>query len=165
MKGIFLLLGTNLGDKLKNLQQAKDILGGNEMSIIDYSSIYKSAPWGNEDQDWFLNLILRVDTIHDPHSLLDVCLKTEQQMGRQRIEKWGSRIIDIDLLYYDNYELETEDLTLPHPAIQMRRFTLMPLTEIAPDEIHPLLNLSHEELLAICPDKLSCKKTDLKILL
>ena len=163
MKGIFLLLGTNLGDKLNNLQQAKNILEAYEMKVVDYSSIYESAPWGDEDQDWFLNLILRVDTIHQPDSLLEACMRAEQQMGRQRIKKWSSRIIDIDILYYDNYQMKTENLTLPHPAIQMRNFTLQPLVEIAPNETHPILKLTQQELLDICPDKLPCNRTELTI--
>lgn len=163
MKGIFLLLGTNLGDKLQNLQQAKNILESQAMSVIDYSSIYESAPWGEPDQDWFLNMILQVDTILQPENLLETCLKTEQQMGRERFKKWGSRLIDIDLLYYDNQKLQTAALTLPHPAIQMRKFTLLPLVEMIPHEIHPLLNRSQEELLDICPDHLTCRKTELNI--
>lgn len=163
MKGIFLLLGTNQGDKLANLQRAKDILEAYEMSVIDYSSIYESAPWGVEDQDWFLNMVLRINTIHGPENLLKICFKVETQMGRTRFKRWGERIIDIDILYYDNYSIESPELAIPHPAIQVRRFTLMPMSEIAPNEKHPLLNLSQAELLDICPDNLECKKTSLTI--
>ncbi len=165
MKGIFLLLGSNLGDRLANLQQAQTILESSEMTVVDFSSVYESAPWGEPDQGWFLNLVLRVDTIHDPHQLLFNCLKAEKQMGRERTKRWGERIIDIDLLYYDNFTLESDDLILPHPGIALRRFTLMPMVEIAPLEFHPVLNLAQKELLEICPDKLECRLTDLKLTL
>ena len=161
MKGIFLLLGSNLGDRMQNLQRAKDLLASQEITIVDYSAVYESAPWGDENQPWFLNMVLRVDTIHDPQSLLESCLRAEQQMGRTRLKKWGERIIDVDILYYDNLEIESPELRIPHPGIAMRKFTLMPLSELAPKEIHPLLNLSQEKLLEICPDQLECYQTDL----
>ena len=163
MKGIFLLLGTNLGDRLSNLEQATAVLKTYELSIVDYSSIYESAPWGNEKQGWFLNMVLRVDTIHEPESLLNACLSAEQQMGRKRYKKWGERLIDIDVLYYDNLILESERLTLPHPGIPIRRFTLQPMVEVAPNEFHPVLHLSQKHLLDICPDRLECHKTSMTI--
>lgn len=163
MKGIFLLLGSNLGDRLQQLQQAKDILEAHEMVVVDYSSIYESAPWGDENQGWFLNMVLRIDTLHEPMTLLQACLKTEQQMGRTRLKKWGERIIDVDILYYDNLITEDPELTIPHPGIALRRFTLLPMAEIAPAEIHPVLGLSQQELLDICPDPLACHKIDLHI--
>ncbi|RED96617.1 2-amino-4-hydroxy-6-hydroxymethyldihydropteridine diphosphokinase [Marinoscillum furvescens] len=164
MKGIFLLLGTNMGDRLANLKTARMILESHEMTIVDYSSVYESAPWGDPDQDWFLNMVLRVDTIHEPEKLLGVCLAAEDQMGRKRIKRWGQRIIDIDILYYDNHVMETKELTLPHPGIPMRKFALMPMVEIADKESHPLLNLSQAELLNICPDTLECRATELDIM-
>lgn len=163
MKGIFLLLGTNLGDRLTNLQQATAALKTYEMTVADYSSIYESAPWGDENQGWFLNMVLRVDTIHNPESLLNACLSTEIQLGRKRYKKWGERLIDIDLLYYDNFVLETEKLILPHPGIPLRQFTLQPLVEVAPHELHPVLNLTQKHLLDICPDHLECRKTEMTI--
>lgn len=165
MKGIFLLLGTNLGDRLSNLQQAIDHLETYGLTVVDYSSVYESAPWGDENQNWFLNMVLRVDTVYGPEELLDVCLKTEIKMGRKRFKKWGERIIDIDILYYDNQEVVTKNLTLPHPEIPMRRFTLIPMEEIATTEKHPLLKLSQKELLEKCPDPLECHKTSLEIIL
>ncbi|MEQ8473583.1 MAG: 2-amino-4-hydroxy-6-hydroxymethyldihydropteridine diphosphokinase [Marinoscillum sp.] len=165
MKGIFLLLGTNLGDRLQNLKQAAQILEAHEMFITDYSSIYESAPWGEVNQPWFLNMVLRIDTIHNPQQLLQCCLDTEIQMGRKRHKKWGERIIDIDVLYYDNVMMDDVALTLPHPGIPIRRFTLMPLTEIAPNESHPILNQTNEELLGICPDELECRKSETDLIL
>ena len=163
MKGIFLLLGTNLGDRLANLQQATDHLCSHGLQVTDYSSIYESAPWGDENQAWFLNMILRIDTVYEPAELLNACLDTELKMGRKRIKKWGERNIDIDILYYDNYSLVSESLTLPHPGIPLRKFTLMPMAEIAPNEVHPLLNVSQQHLLESCPDPLECTITQYKI--
>jgi 2-amino-4-hydroxy-6-hydroxymethyldihydropteridine diphosphokinase len=91
------------------------------------------------------------------------CQWVELEMGRERIEKWGARIIDIDILYYDNLELEESNLSIPHPGIAMRKFTLIALNEIIPNEIHPILHLSQKELLDMCPDKLKCETTDIHI--
>ncbi|VXD10686.1 2-amino-4-hydroxy-6-hydroxymethyldihydropteridine diphosphokinase [Marinoscillum sp. 108] len=161
MKGIFLLLGSNLGDRMQNMQRAKDILAAHEINISDFSAVYESAPWGDENQGWFLNMVLKIDTIHDPESLLQSCLDTEIQMGRTRLKKWGERIIDVDILYYHDVVIESPHLRIPHPGIAMRRFTLMPLVELAPHEIHPVLKLPQKQLLEICPDMLECHKTDL----
>lgn len=163
MKGIFLLLGTNLGDKVSNLQTAIDLLKEQELGIVDYSSVYESAPWGDENQGWFLNIVLRIDTFLQPDELLRVCLKTEEQMGRKRLKKWGERSIDIDILYFDNLTQNANDLIIPHPGIAMRKFTLLPLEEIAPKEIHPLLNMTQSELLEICPDELKCKVSKIQL--
>lgn len=160
MKGIFLLLGTNLGDKAANLNTAIELLKQNEISVKAHSSIYESAPWGDENQGWFLNIVIQVETPLDPQTLLDICLQTEKKMGRKRIKKWGERIIDIDILYYHNLAINEGPLTVPHPGIAMRRFTLLPLSEIAPDEVHPILNMNQTQLLDICPDELECVKTD-----
>lgn len=163
MKGIFLLLGTNLGNKASNLQLAVDLLKGQGLLIVDHSGIYKSAPWGNEDQDWFLNMVLKIDTFLQPAELLNVCLKTEGQMGRRRTKKWGERVIDIDILYYHGLAIHEKNLVIPHPGIAMRKFTLLPLKEIAPSEIHPLLNRSQSQLAEACPDKLECELSNYEI--
>ncbi|MFY0607750.1 MAG: 2-amino-4-hydroxy-6-hydroxymethyldihydropteridine diphosphokinase [Cyclobacteriaceae bacterium] len=163
MKGIFLLLGTNIGDRLANLNRAKELLEASTLTIIDYSAIYESAPWGEPDQGHFLNIVLRIDTVLDPEKLLEVCLAAEEQMGRKRFKKWGERIIDIDILYYENVVLESENLTIPHPGIPMRKFTLMPLAECGPNEVHPILGSTQTELLDICPDDLECTSTELEL--
>lgn len=159
MKGVFLLLGSNLENKTENLQKAIDLLQNNEVAIVDYSSVYRSEPWGNEKQDWFLNLVLRIDTGLSPIELLEHNQLIEKKMGRVRLEKWGARIIDIDILYYDNFESKDEKLILPHPGIPSRRFTLIPLNEMIPNEIHPTFNTSQKELLDSCTDPLKCEKT------
>lgn len=165
MKGIYLLLGTNLGDRLENLKKAAEILETHNVTIIDYSSVYESAPWGNENQPWFLNMVLRIDTILPPERLLESCLETEKLMGRERLAKWGERIIDVDILYYDNETIQTDSLTIPHPEIQNRRFTLMPLVEISPNEIHPSLGKINAELLQTCDDPLACNISEFDLIL
>lgn len=161
MKGIFLLLGSNLGDKVQNLETAIEKLSEKGVILTDYSSVYETAPWGNLNQDWFLNMVIRVDTVQTPEELLRTCQRIELEMGRVRIEKWGARMIDIDLLFYDNAHLETQELTLPHPGIPDRRFTLEPMSELAPQELHPVSLLSIKELLQHCHDTSACRKTDL----
>ena len=163
MNGVFLLLGTNLGNKTENLQKALNLLQNSEVHIVDHSSVYQTAPWGKEDQGWFLNMVVKVDSTLSPESLLRHCQDVEQRLGRKRIEKWGSRIIDVDILYYDDIEINQEDLTIPHPGIAMRKFTLIALDELAPDEKHPILNLTQKEMLHVCPDELECSLTDIQI--
>ena len=165
MKGIYLLLGTNLGDRLENLKKAAEILESMNLSIVDYSSVYESAPWGKEDQPWFLNMVLRIDTIMPPEKLLDACLETEKRMGRVREIKLGERIIDVDILYYDNEIINEENLIIPHPGIPSRQFTLIPLVEISPDEVHPSLVKSNTQLLEKCKDSLDCKISDFELIL
>lgn len=163
MKGIFLLLGTNLGDKTQNLQTAIDLLKNHELSVVQYSSIYESAPWGDENQGWFYNMVLEIDTVLTPEELLHACLSTEQQMGRTRIKKWGERLIDIDILYFHDLVLEQNELIIPHPGIAVRNFTLKPLCEISPDLIHPILKMTQTEMLEICPDPLECFISETKV--
>ena len=163
MNGIYLLLGSNLGNRLEYLKEAANLLAKQKIKIIDESSIYETEPWGQKNQDWFLNIILEVTTSLDPNSLLTTILSIENQLGRNRKEKWGERCIDIDILYFFNEELTTEKLNIPHPGIPDRRFTLVPLAEMAPLEIHPTLNKNHIELLAECSNPLDCKLTDYKL--
>lgn len=163
MKGIFLLLGTNLGDKRTNLTKATALLNNGEIFIVDYSSVYETAPWGNENQGWFLNMVVRVDTLLTAEKLLETCQEIELEMGRARIEKWGERIIDIDILYYDNLEINTENLTIPHSGIPARRFTLIPMVELAANETHPTFSKTQYELLDECKDMLDCRKTEIDL--
>ncbi|WP_258099926.1 2-amino-4-hydroxy-6-hydroxymethyldihydropteridine diphosphokinase [Marinoscillum pacificum] len=165
MKGIYLLLGTNLGERLGNLKRAAEILETFNMTIVDYSSVYESAPWGKVDQPWFLNMVLRVDTLISADNLLDACMETERRMGRIREEKWGERIIDVDILYTENEVIEENDLIVPHPGIADRKFTLMPLAEIAPNEVHPTIGKTNTELLKVCKDTLECKVSEYELIL
>ena len=158
MQGIYLLLGTNLGEREKNLAHAKKLAEAAGIHVIHESSVYETAAWGIEDQPGFLNQVVEVETELSPLSLLEKLLAIEQEMGRVRKVKWGERLIDLDILYYNNEQMESERLNVPHPGIPDRRFTLVPLVELAADEIHPVLNKSQIELLEVCPDVLKVKK-------
>ncbi|MEQ8245702.1 2-amino-4-hydroxy-6-hydroxymethyldihydropteridine diphosphokinase [Fulvivirga sp.] len=160
--GIYLLLGSNLGDRINNLQQAiKYIWSFSE--IVKISSVYETAPWGVTDQPSFYNQVVEIKTATDPKSLLNEILKIEALIGRVRKEKWGARIIDIDILYYGDMKLHQEDLVIPHPGIAERKFTLAPLVEIAPDFLHPVSGKSNKEMLALVDDQLSVKKLDVQL--
>jgi 2-amino-4-hydroxy-6-hydroxymethyldihydropteridine diphosphokinase len=151
----YLLLGSNMGQSKALLANAADHIQQLIGPIQVLSSIYKSDAWGKEDQDPFLNQVLLVETPLSAYDLLQSLLKIEQQMGRIRSVKWGARIIDIDILFYDNEQIQNDNLIIPHPALAERRFTLIPLNEIAPDFLHPVLNKTIASLLLICTDPLT----------
>ena len=151
----YLLLGSNMGQSKALLANAADHIQQLIGPIQVLSSIYKSDAWGKEDQDPFLNQVLLVETSLSASDLLQSLLKIEQQMGRIRSVKWGARIIDIDILFYDNEQIQNDNLIIPHPALAERRFTLIPLNEIAPDFLHPVLNKSIATLLLTCTDPLT----------
>ena len=154
MDGIYLLLGTNLGDKFLNLQRSK--IGVEELigTIVKQSSVYKTAAWGIENQDDFLNQVIKIESKLSPGQMLDKIFQIEKSMGRVRLGKWEERIIDIDLLYYYDRIIQTSRLQVPHPELQNRNFTLAPLVEIAEAEIHPILQKTQRELYELCGDKL-----------
>lgn len=118
------------------------------------SQIYQTAAWGREDQQPFLNMALEVHTSLEPLPLLAAVLGIEQAMGRQRIEHWGARTLDIDILFYDDRIIDLPELKVPHPYLPQRRFVLTPLCEIAPGLVHPQLNMTIQTLLDECPDLL-----------
>lgn len=151
----YLLLGSNMGLSKALLANAADHIQQLIGPIQVLSSIYKSDAWGKEDQDPFLNQVLLVETSLSASDLLQALLKIEQQMGRIRSVKWGARIIDIDILFYDNEQIQNDNLIIPHPALAERRFTLIPLNEIAPDFLHPVLNKTIASLLLTCTDPLT----------
>lgn len=163
MNGIYLLLGSNMGNRLEQLKAASTLLSERAITILDESSIYETAPWGKANQPWFLNVVLKVETLLSPEDLLKEVLDIEQEMGRVRVEKWGERCIDIDLLYYHNETIETDHLTIPHMGIPHRKFTLLPLAELCPLEIHPVLGQNQMEMLAACEDGLDCNLTDFRL--
>ncbi len=134
MARAYLGLGSNLGDKRAMLREALRRLDETDgVRVAARSGFYRTPPWGKTDQDWFLNAAAAVETDLPPHELLAVCLDVERAIGRVRDEKWGPRLIDIDLLTYDGRELADETLILPHPHLTQRAFVLVPLAEIAPD--------------------------------
>lgn len=150
----FLLLGSNLEDPGKQLRIARELIAHKVGPLIQSSSIYWSAPWGNEDQPAFLNQVIQLSVAYPADDLLHRLLSIEQEMGRERLTKWGSRIIDIDILYYGQEIITKTHLKIPHPEIANRRFVLVPLEEIAPDFKHPVLNVTTSVLLERCEDKL-----------
>ena len=151
---VYLLLGSNLGDKKANLEQAIELIIRAAGKINQLSKIYKTAAWGKEDQPVFYNQVIVTETNLHPHELLAKLLRIEAQLGRTRFEKWGERIIDIDILFYDNRIINTTTLKVPHPEIQNRRFTLVPMAELEPEFVHPTLQKSMLKLLSVCKDKL-----------
>lgn len=127
-------LGSNMGDKAANIARAVALLTEpGDIRLVAASRLYRTAPWGVEDQDWFVNAAIAVATDLPPHALLARCLGVEEAMKRIRHERWGPRIIDVDVLAYRDCVIETPDLTLPHPRIAERAFVLVPLADIAPD--------------------------------
>lgn len=126
-------IGTNIGDRKKNLLDALEHLKGNEKTIVkNVSSIYETEPVGYTEQDAFLNIVVEIETELDPFELLAFTSSIENTMGRKRLIHWGPRIIDLDILIYSNQKIDMEKLTIPHPRIQERAFVLIPLMEIAP---------------------------------
>jgi len=150
----FLGIGTNLGDREVNLQEVFVRIEESIGEILAVSSVYETEPWGFESKDWFLNMILYIRTDLKPSGLLGRILIIEALMGRVRDEKdYKSRIIDIDILLYENETISEPGLTIPHPRLHKRRFVLVPMCEINPDGIHPVLKKSFTSLLKECQDK------------
>jgi 2-amino-4-hydroxy-6-hydroxymethyldihydropteridine diphosphokinase len=126
-------LGSNVGDKPANIARAIELLTEKgDIRLVRASRLYRTAPWGVLDQDWFVNAVIAVATGLDPHALLARCLAVEHQMKRVREQRWGPRVIDVDVLTYRNLTLSDPDLILPHPRIVERAFVLVPLAEVAP---------------------------------
>jgi 2-amino-4-hydroxy-6-hydroxymethyldihydropteridine diphosphokinase len=134
MYEVGLSLGSNIGDKVANIRRAIDeIHASGAIAGLTLSSLYRTAPWGNVDQDWFVNACAIGRSAWAPAALLDMCLECERRMGRERIVHWGPRTIDIDLLYVDDLVVSTADLELPHPEMLNRAFVLVPLAELRPE--------------------------------
>ncbi|WP_221389791.1 2-amino-4-hydroxy-6-hydroxymethyldihydropteridine diphosphokinase [Dyadobacter sp. NIV53] len=154
---VFLLLGSNLGERLQVLRSAVELIEEQIGQIKSASSVYETAPWGVLDQPAFLNQVIELQTVLDPEEVLRIILAIEQELGRVRYERWGARVIDIDILYFQDLILDSARLTIPHPRLHERRFTLAPLAEIAPDFIHPVFHKSSAQLLAVCTDNSEVK--------
>lgn len=154
----YLLTGGNLDDRERNLNKAMELIAEQCGRITASSSLYETAAWGKEDQPPFLNQALELRTELSARQLIRRVLKIEKQMGRVREEKYGPRLIDIDILFFNDEVHNYTLLKLPHPEIQNRRFALLPLAEIAPALLHPVFKKTISELLADCPDQLEVKK-------
>lgn len=155
MKKAFLSLGSNIGDKKKNLSRAIRYINVGIGHIIDLSGIYETEAWGFKTDETFLNMVIEIITDLHPEQVLDQCLQIEKQLGRVRneSEEYSSRIIDIDVLFYGDQIVSTPHLSLPHPLLHIRRFVLEPLCEIAPDFVHPELGDTIKSLLEKCSDE------------
>ena len=158
MNTAYLLIGGNLGDRNNNLAEAVRLINSECGTVIKSSSLYETAAWGKSDQPDFLNQALQIQTELNARQLIRKLLKIEKRMGRIRSEKMGPRIIDIDILLFNNEIHELPFLSIPHPEMQKRRFALQPLAEIDPDLKHPVLKKTIQQLLDECPDQLEVKK-------
>jgi len=157
MNTAYLSLGSNEGNRIQWMEQALDMLSTNCGEIIKKSSIYETAAWGLGDQPDFLNMAVKITTNQTPEKLLAEIHIIEQRLGRQREVKWGQRTLDIDILLYNNEHTNSPELTIPHPYLQDRLFTLVPLAEIAPDYVHPIFKKTITQLQEECKDKLEVR--------
>lgn len=155
----YLLLGGNLGDREANLKKAIELLNDKIGKVIRVSSLYETAAWGKTDQPAFLNQAVGLETNLSAITVLELALSIEQELGRVRKDKWGERLIDIDLILFGDQIIDIPDkLQVPHPHMQNRKFVMEPLAEIAPEVVHPVLG---ETILSICrniKDPLEVKK-------
>lgn len=158
MNKAYLLLGSNMGNSkqqlLASIRQIETHIG----KLIRQSALYTTAAWGNTDQADFLNQVLVVETFLAAPNLMQKILDIEEEMGRVRTVKNAARIIDIDILFFNDEIINEPHLVVPHPEIQNRRFVLVPLNELSPGLIHPVLNKTVHQLLLECPDQLDVKK-------
>ncbi len=150
---VYIGIGSNLGEKLDNCTTAiKRIDSIDRCSVVECSPFYRTDPVGVENQDWFVNAVISLKAELTPHELLNRLLSIEEDMGRIRRKKWDARVIDLDILLFGDRVISEEDLIVPHPRLHLRRFVLVPLVDIAPNLVHPLLALSMKELLEKCSD-------------
>ena len=148
MPHAYIGFGSNVEDRLSYIRQALDCLSGEEhTSVVQVSSIYETEPVGNEEQDWFLNGVAKLETDVLPPKLLAILQEIERKFGRQQREHWGPREIDLDILIYDRFCVSSPRLTIPHTEMHQRRFVLEPFAEIAPDVVHPIFQERIDALL------------------
>ena len=147
MNQVFLQLGSNLGDREQLLFDATTIITDKIGAVVSKSKVYESTPWRVEGQENYLNQIVKIETEFTPKETLQYALDIEEELGRVRVEKWGERLIDIDIIFFNNEIIETSDLCIPHKHMHERNFVLEPLNEIAPEYIHPKYKKTIAELL------------------
>jgi len=162
-KMIFLSLGTNLGNRLLNLNQGRERIF-QEIGVtgsLKCSAIYETDAWGNQSQGSFLNQVISLETwIDDPSEILNKCQMIERELGRIRFEKWGPRTLDLDILFFDDEIVNQGDLIIPHPELEKRKFILIPMLDINPEWVHPVLKKSMIQLNDECLDALSVNLYD-----
>jgi 2-amino-4-hydroxy-6-hydroxymethyldihydropteridine diphosphokinase len=152
MSRAVLLLGSNQGNRKANLSVAINRIGGEAGQVYRESRIYETAAWGDTSQDSYYNQVVIIETELEAGRLMQTLLFIEKEMGRTRVRKWEPRIIDIDILYFNDAVINEKDLVIPHPLLHERKFTLIPLAEVLPEFIHPVLKKNTLKLLAICTD-------------
>jgi 2-amino-4-hydroxy-6-hydroxymethyldihydropteridine diphosphokinase len=156
---ILIILGSNTGERPAVLQKALELISREAGEVILRSSVYETVPWGFETKDLFLNQVVEIDSELQATELMSCLLKIETSMGRVRNHQgYQSRIIDLDILFYNDLVLSLPDLVLPHPRLHLRRFVLEPLNEIVPGLIHPVFRKSIQQLLNECKDPLAVEK-------
>ncbi|MDR0815491.1 MAG: 2-amino-4-hydroxy-6-hydroxymethyldihydropteridine diphosphokinase [Bacteroidales bacterium] len=159
MESVFLLLGSNMGDKQTFLRQSVALLNVSPNRVLRTSSLYLSEPWGFVHPEKFLNQAVEMQTPLEPAELLQQIHVIENSLGRTRVAgQYTARTIDIDILLFGNRIIQTPDLTIPHPRMAERMFVLQPLAELFPDGVHPALQLTVEQLKAQCADRLQVTK-------
>ena len=158
MAHAYIGFGSNIDDRLTYITQALQLLiKGDSVSLIKISSLYETEPVGYEEQDWFLNGVVAVETDLPLHQLLALLKKIEREVGREHRARWGPREIDLDLLIYDQCCINTPDLIVPHPEMHQRSFVLVPFAEIAPDVFHPIFGQNIRTLLSNLNDEKAVK--------
>lgn len=159
MHRVFLGLGSNIGDRLNYISNAVfEIENNDKNSLITSSSLYETEPWGEKQKNLFINIVIEISTSLFPDELLLFIKETENKLGRAVRSKWSEREIDIDILFFDDLVIKKKGLEIPHPEIPNRNFVLIPLNEIAPDFVHPVLKKKISDLEAISQDGLKCKR-------
>lgn len=154
MHSVYLLTGSNLGNRLQQLQNAEIALAIHAGTILKSSSIFETEAWGKEGLPSHLNQAIHLSTQLSPSDLLKVIHTIEEKLGRIRQEKWGVRVIDIDIIYFNDEIIHLPHLQIPHPLVQERNFALAPLSELAPDFLHPVFNKTNLQLLQESADHL-----------
>ncbi len=153
-KNVYIGLGSNIGDRAANLIAALDMIARLPCcALTGRSGLYSTEPVGFKDQDWFLNAVCCLDFSGSAGDLITDLLRIEKKMGRVRNQRWGPRVIDLDILLFGDERIAQDDLTIPHPLMHLRRFVLMPLNDLAPQARHPVLGITISKLLACLPDE------------
>jgi len=155
IENIFLGLGSNQGDRELNLKKSIKLLNSKAGKVLNISRIYESEPWGVKNQNYFLNQVIEIETHIDPIDLLNICKNIEYDMGRNPEIRWGKRVIDIDILYYQSRVINQKKLIIPHKLMHERKFVMIPLNDLNENHLHPILNITNKEILNNCID--SCK--------